>query len=165
MSMLQVTNMQEAIKALEGYLEVIFERAISLADEHWDYVYASDKKMPDWRQKSRLFLRCRKVGNSLQIEWYEIQWVGHSGNRKFLRRYISKPRGQYGYNVTKLIALARDWEVDQVKETEAKMALIRREAGQANRALCALRACVRAKSARDAGHLLQDGLDPNERGY
>jgi hypothetical protein len=156
----QLASTQEAIQALEAYLEVIFGRANSLSDEHWDYVYAYDKKMPDWRQKSRLFLRCRKVGNSLQIEWYEVRWVGPSGNRKYLRHYISKPRGQYGYNIGKLIPLARDWEVERVKETEAKMAAIRREAGQVNRALTALRAYVRAEGGGAANPLPLEVSNP-----
>lgn len=158
MSMLKVTSNQEAIQMLEAYLEVIFQRANSLSDEHWDYVYAYDKKMPDWRQKSRLFLRCRKVGNSLQIEWYEVRWVGPSGNRKYLRHYISKPRGQYGYNIGKLIPLARDWEVERVKETEAGMASIRREAGQVNRALTALKAYARAEGRAVAKPLPSEPL-------
>lgn len=156
----KLASTQDAIRALEAYLEVIYERASDLTDEHWDHVYAYDQKMPDWRQRSRLLLRCRKAGNSLLIEWYEIRWMGHAGKRKCLRCYISKPRGRPGYNIDKLIPLAREWEVARVKETEAKMTSIRREAGQVNRALTALKAYVRAEEGSRAGLSLATTLDP-----
>lgn len=131
---------QDAIDALESYLEVLYERAVEIADKHWDFIYTMDEGL-SWDKKSRVFLRCRKVGNSLSFEWYETRWTGAKakGNRKPLRVYLSKPRESFGYNLARLTSLARDWEREKILETEAAMEEFRREAHGITRALLSLR--------------------------
>ena len=135
-----VSTAAEAIAMLEGYQERIFERATALADAHWDFIYGMDDKLV-WDQRSKLFLRCRKVGNSITIAWYETKWVGSkaAGTRKPIREYISRPKLSYGYPEVKLRSLARDWEIDRVLETERQMADMRRESSAVIRAILALR--------------------------
>lgn len=135
-----INSASEAIAALEGYQEGIFERANALADAHWEFIYRMDEKLV-WDQRSMLFLRCRKVGNSISIEWYETKWVGSKAakTRKPIREYISRPKLTFGYPEVKLRSLARDWEIDRVLETERQMTALRRESSAVIRALTALR--------------------------
>lgn len=146
-----VSTASEAIAMLEGYQERIFERASALADSHWDFIYRMDDKL-NWEQRSKLFLRCRKVGNSMQIEWYETQWIGSKANktRKPIRNYISRPKAGYAYPEVKLRSLARDWEIDRVLDTERQMAEYRRESAAVIRALTALRTQARREDESDA---------------
>lgn len=136
----RIRTASEAINTLEGYMESVFEKANAAADAHWDFIYGMGKKV-DWDKTSRLFLRCRKVGNSVQIEWYETRWIGTKANkdRRVLRSYIPRPKNSFAYPAEKLTQLARDWELESVLKTEEIMAECRRECAAINRAIIALR--------------------------
>jgi hypothetical protein len=136
----KIRTAEEAIWALEAYSEHVYEMAVGIADRYWDFIYERNPKL-EWDQRSRLFLRCRKTGNSVQIEWYETRWVGakKNGTRKAIRTYISKPKAGFSYSTAKLLALAQEWESDLVLETEARLAECRREAHAITRAIYALR--------------------------
>lgn len=140
----KIRTLEELSDAMERYLDELYERAVSVADKFWDFVYQQDQRL-DWEKRSRLFLRVRKTGNSIRIEWYEVKWVGSraKNNRRSLRVYIAKPRGQFRYSATKLTALARDWEADMVLKTEDTMAEFRREARAVTLAILAIRPLVR----------------------
>lgn len=147
MATIRLESTQDAIDALEDYLDRLYERAVGIADAHWQYVYERDKKL-DWDQRSQLYPRCnRKTGNlTFTLEWYKTRWVGAKarGNRQRIKEYLPKPKDSYSYSEAKLSSLARDWEADKVRETEAAFARIRRESFQITRALLSLRAFVRA---------------------
>lgn len=143
----KIRTPEEAIEALEAYQEFLYERVVEEADKFWDVIYDRNPKL-DWDKRSRLFLRCRKIGNSVQIEWYETTWAGtkKNGTRKAIRTYITKPKNSFSYTPQKLLSIAQDWEADMVLETEAKLTEYRREAKAITRAICALRPLVSKKS-------------------
>lgn len=136
----KIRTPEDAISALEAYQEFLYERAVEEADKFWDVIYDRNPKL-DWDKRSRMFLRCRKVGNSIQIEWYENRWVGSKEKKtlRAIRTHISKPKSSYTYTASVLTALAQDWEVDMVLATEKRMAEYRREAAAVTRALAAFR--------------------------
>lgn len=142
----RLESTQDAVVALEDYLDRLYERAVKIADAHWQFVYERDKKL-DWDQRSRLYPRCnRKTGGlTFTLEWYKTRWVGAKakGNRQRLKEYLAKPKASHTYSEAKLSSLAREWELEKVRETEAAFARIRREAYQVTRALFALRAFVK----------------------
>lgn len=143
MSIPTLESTHDAIKALEGYLDRLYERAVKITDAHWQFVYEWDKKL-DWDQRSQLYPRCnRKTGDmTFTLEWYKTRWVGAKakGNRSRLKEYLTKRKDSHTYAEAKLTSLARDWEVAKVLETEAAFARIRHETYQITRALFALRA-------------------------
>ncbi|MFA7282146.1 MAG: conjugative transfer protein MobI(A/C), partial [Sterolibacterium sp.] len=69
-----------------------------------------------------------------------------NGDRKSIRTHVTRPKGAYGYTLSKLKALAQDWEADMVEETEFHLTKIRHEASHLVKAII----CIRhARSAAD----------------
>ncbi|WP_126448231.1 conjugative transfer protein MobI(A/C) [Sulfuricystis multivorans] len=128
--------------ALERHMVELYERAMEVVDEY--YRFASEmNKQKDWPQKSSLKPRARQQGLSLSIEWYDKKWHGPKTNRRAFLTYIAKPRGARGYNLSKLLKYAQDWEKDKVIETENALAAIRHEAGCVMKALSYLNSAIK----------------------
>jgi len=131
----------ETIKmALEGYMEELYRRAMTVAEDYYGFKNEHNKKM-DWPKKSSLKPRVRQLGNNIAIEWYDKRWYGSTqkGNRKPFVTYITKPKGAVGYNIGKLLGYAQDWERDKVTATEKEFAKIRHEASYVTKALMYIR--------------------------
>lgn len=145
--MRRLESTQDAIDSLEDYLDTLYDRSVIITNMHWQYVYENDKRF-DWSKRSQLYPRCnRKLGSlTFSLEWYKTRWVGAKtkGNRQRIKEYLSKPKQGHAYSDSKLSSLARDWEVDKVRETEAAFSWIRRETYQITRALISLRAFARS---------------------
>lgn len=132
----------EAISILERRIDALHARAYKIVERHWNYVREMEGRLPGWENKSSLQVRCAaKVGNSIRIDWCGIKWYGSKakGDRKPIRTYIAKPKGAFGYTLSKLKALARDWEAQKVEETETQISDIRREASHLVKAIISIR--------------------------
>lgn len=142
---------EASVKALEGWIDLLYNEAESIVEDHWQFVYRMDSEAKSWKDKSCLSLRLRRVGNSINIEWSRIEWWGSKarGTRKTFRRHISKPKDAYGYTLSKLITWARDWEKDRVEATERKLAEIRRVARHVVKAIAAVNAANNAEAKRE----------------
>lgn len=133
-------NEKLVVERIEDWLKDLHNEAFTTADAHWKLVRENVSKLPGWENKSRLQLRVLKKGNMIRADWTEVAWVGSKarGNRKLVRKYIPM-KGEYGYRIKDLLALARDWEKPLVEDTEAKLAEIRRKARHINKALLLIR--------------------------
>ncbi|MDP1573055.1 MAG: conjugative transfer protein MobI(A/C) [Pseudomonadota bacterium] len=138
----ETSGHDEAIAALERRIDALHARAYTIVEQHWSYVREMEGRLPGWENKSSLQVRCAaKNGNSIRIDWCGIKWYGSKakGNRKPTRTYIGKPKGSYAYTLSKLKALARDWEAFKVEETENQLCDIRREASHLVKAIISVR--------------------------
>ena len=131
----------EAIAILEGRINALHARAYKIVEWHWNYVRDMEGRLPGWENKSSLQVRCTKQGNSIRLDWCGIKWYGSKakGNRQWVRTHIGKPKGAYGYTLSKLKAMARCWEADKVEETETSLTDIRREASHLVKAIISIR--------------------------
>jgi len=131
----------EAIAILERRIDALHTRSKEIVEKHWKYVYDMEGRLPGWENKSSLQVRCTKQGNSIRLDWCGIKWYGSKakGNRQWVRTHIGKPKGAYGYTLSKLKAMARGWEADKVEETETSLTDIRREASHLVKAIISIR--------------------------
>jgi hypothetical protein len=122
-------------------------QADEIVHAHWSQVKDMENRSPGWENKSNLQVRCVKEGNSLRLDWSGVKWYGSKakGTRKLKRVHIRKPEGSYAYSLKKLFEHCKEWEKSLVKDTEGKLAAIRREARHVAKALQLIR------FAREAG--------------
>jgi len=115
-----IIECEERIKELAG-------DAQEVANEHWRFHYRENAGRPP-REKGRLnvWVRARKGG--LEISWTHFRFVKHAGavSSRPKSIHITKGRGNK-YRAHSLTVRAKDWEIDQVLETEEKLAEIRAE--------------------------------------
>ena len=137
----ETSSHDEAIAILERRIDALHDRAYKIVEWHWNYVRDMERRLPGWENKSSLQVRCTKEGNSIRLDWCGIKWYGSKakGNRKPVRTYIGKPKAAFGYTLSKLKAMARDWEADKVQETENSLADVRREASHLVKAIISVR--------------------------
>lgn len=138
----------EAIAVLERRIDALHASAHGIVDRHWTFVYSMEQKLTGWEHKSTLQIRCMQEGNSIRLDWCGIKWYGSkaNGDRKSIRTHVTRPKGAYGYTLSKLKALAQNWEADMVEETESHLTKIRREASHLVKAII----CIKhARSAAD----------------
>ena len=139
---MEVSDYGEVIATLEGLVKELHTKAYKIVESHWMYIREMEGRLPGWENKSKLQVRCAKLeGNSIRVDWCEIKWYGSKakGDRKSIRVHIVKPKGSHLYTLTKLKALARDWEAAKVEETEYRLSDIRREASHLVKAIISIR--------------------------
>lgn len=138
----------QTMKAMENYLETIFDLVFQIVDTHWELIRAMERRKPGWSEKSELQLRCTRKGNSIIISWTRVRWYGSTQKGSRIRKFehISKPAGSHGYTLSKLLGFAKDWEKPLVQETEERLAVIRHELSLVVKALTSLRYAIRASS-------------------
>jgi hypothetical protein len=131
----------EAIAVLERRIELLHAKGTKIVDRYWTFVYKMEEKLTGWDKKNTLHVRCEQEGNSIRMDWCEVKWYGakSKGNRKPVRRQITKPKNSYGYTLSKLKSLSQDWAADMVEETEAQLVEIRREASHLVKAIIYIR--------------------------
>lgn len=137
-----------AVQHLQAWLDDLFSRANKIVDAHWAMVRAAEAKVTGWENRSALQVRCARDGNAFKLEWAQVKWVGSKqrGTRKAARLSIRKS-GEYGYNLNTLLALSKEWEKPLVRDTETRLAEIRREARHVNKALQYIRFARDARKA------------------
>lgn len=139
---MEVSGYGEIIAALEELINELHARAYKIVESHWKYVRDMEGRLPGWENKSSLQVRCAKLnGNSIRADWCEIKWYGSKakGDRRSIRVHITKPKDTHLYTLSKLKALARDWEASKVEETEYQLSDIRREASHLVKAIISIR--------------------------
>jgi hypothetical protein len=137
-----------AILLLQQRIDRLYRDGQAIVDKYWTYIYAMENKLPGWESKCRLQVRCIVKGNSIRADWTEVKWYGSSskGDRNSIRRQIIKPKGSYGYTLSKLKTLAPDWAKEIVEETETQLVCVRREASHLVKAIMYIK---HAKTAAD----------------
>lgn len=144
----QLREYEKAREVLESRIKYLFDSAFAVVEVHWEVVKAEERKRPGWENKSRLQVRVKQIGNSIRADWSAVKWLGKGEARKAKYTHISKPRGEFAYTLSKLQAHAQPWEVGLIKDTEEKLAQIRREASHVVKALLAVRNAMQAAKAR-----------------
>ena len=144
---------EAAVEALGSRLDDLAVLADEIVHVHWNRVRDMENRSPGWENKSSLQVRCVKEGNSLRLDWSGIRWYGSKvkGTRKPKRIHIRKPENSYAYSLKKLYEHCREWEKPLVKDTEEKLAVIRREARHVAKALQMIR-FARESGKRQQAH-------------
>lgn len=131
-----IESADSANQALNCQLMHLSNTGMELVDEHWKWVLSMEKRASDWKNKSRLQIRCRQYeSGAFSLEWTEVVWVS-LGDKKRVRKleYIPMLKDSHGYSKAKLQRLARDWEVEAVLKLEEKLAAIRKAASYLHKA-------------------------------
>lgn len=87
---------KESVKEhLYGWLDDLYAEASRVVEGHWEMLRAEERKHPGWENKSSLWIRLRRKGNSIAAEWGQAQWRGYKtrGTRRALFVEITKGRG------------------------------------------------------------------------
>ena len=147
--MIKSDSGKQAMLALEDYLDALYDRAYEIVDAHWAVVREMERKSSGWENKSELQLRCNRKGNSIVLAWNRVRWYGskQKGNRTRQLIHIAKPAGSYTYSMSKLLAFTKEWEQPLVRETEEKLAAIRREASHVIKSVIALRHAINSAAS------------------
>jgi hypothetical protein len=146
-----------AVEALERRIDELALNADDVVKGHWAAVKATEAGMSGMVNKSTLQVRSVKDGNSIRADWCGVEWWGAKsrGTRTKIRHPISKPADSHMYSLTKLCKHCKEWEKPLVKDTEEKLAIIRREARHINKALQQLR-FAREASKRQQTHPMDE---------
>jgi hypothetical protein len=147
---------EEAVEALQARLEDLFMVTHNMTGRHISAIRAEEAARPGWENKSNLMPTCKRVGNSLRIEWMTYKWYGRKGERRLWRETLKKPKGEDSYNLGKLLALAKDWEKPLVEKLEPELARIRHEARLINKAIMYLR---HARNVANGDVSVSSGMD------
>lgn len=124
---------------LEECLHDLHRQAAAIVDEHWAQVLKHERGAKSWEDKSRLQLASHRKGNHIQLKWIGIRWFGVGSNRKSVKVSIKRTGRDLSYSKAALNQWAREWEIDIVMETEAKLTSIRRQAAHYVKAITAAR--------------------------
>lgn len=146
---METKNRKDMVEQLlNAWLDDLYEQAEKVVEAHWASIRDAEQKIPGWENKSHLRIRIRRKGNALKLEWGKVRWVGSKakGTRTPLVDYIRKA-DEYGYNLNTLLGLSRDWEKTLVKNTETRLASIRREWRHVNKAIQTIRFAENARKA------------------
>jgi len=109
---------------IRNEIEVLYEQAREIADESWALTEEAKETMQigDWA-KYRLHVRRR--ANTVSIEWHRVRFVGPSGKRRPLSKYV--PRGKsYKYSMNSFRD-APEWERDAIEQFEKELEPIRKQ--------------------------------------
>jgi hypothetical protein len=140
-------NYEVAANALKGRLDELYALALSIQEKHWGFIYKVENTMSGWENKSRLQLLISYKGNSLRIAWVGINWTGSkaNGDRRSIKKNITKPKGDSSYSIKSLMSYAREWEVEAVNNAERELASIRLEATHLVKTITSMRYAVLAR--------------------
>lgn len=131
---------ERLLEALEQSMGQLHREAVGIVDEHWEAVKAGERGTTGWESKSRLQLASHRKGNHIQLKWIGVKWYGTGGKRSSTKVAIRRTGKHLSYSEATLRQWARDWEVDLVLATEAKLSLIRRQASHLAKAGISIRA-------------------------
>jgi hypothetical protein len=139
-----------AADALKERLNMLYSMALSVQERHWGFIYKVENTMSGWENKSRLQLLISYKGNNLRVAWVGINWIGSkaNGDRRSVKKNISKPKGESSYSLKSLMNYARDWEMEAVKNAEKELAAIRLEATHLVKTITTMRYAVLARDGK-----------------
>ena len=148
---------EDAIQGLERCIEVLYGQAMVAADEYMSFVDRVEAKATGWESRSTLQLSCTRKGNHLDLKWTGIRWFGQKNNRQSIRVRIAINEESMTYAKDRLNTFAKEWEIDKVMETEAKLHVIRRKAKHIVKSMMYVRNAVKVYKAAGG-----DGSDSSE---
>lgn len=105
-------------------IDELYDIAKEIADENWALSVEAKETMPinEW---AKYRARVRRKTNSISIEWHRVWFVGPSGKRRPLSKYI--PRGKsYAYRMSSF-RQAPDWELHAIEQFEKQFAPMRKQ--------------------------------------
>lgn len=139
----QFEHVNAAIQSTENHIDALHQRAYSLVERHWEWVRHMESRQTGLNSASQLAARCqRKEGsNAIGLTWSKMKRVRSTSQKKgdTLYTHLPRPAGSFGYSLSVLRKLARDWEADAVEALELQLAEIRRESSHCNKAIASLR--------------------------
>lgn len=139
----ELSAYEVAMEALENCITSLHHQAATLADDYLRHVDAMEAKNKGWESRSNLQLSCARKGNHLDLKCTGVKWYGPKGSRHSLHIAISKSKDTLGYSEDKLKPYAKEWELELVMETAAKLQLIRRKATHTVKSIVSLRHAIR----------------------
>lgn len=151
-----------AIESAEAAIAALRDDAIEVGDLYWEHVnayregYAGDKK---WEAYSPVRLSIRLAGNSLELRWQHVKWLGSREKRYKLRTWL-ETTSDGGYSEATLRKHTAPWETDIAIETEKRLHVLRRQSKHMVKAIMSMRNALRVSEAyREA---VQNALSENE---
>lgn len=120
-------NFDSMVFMCEDRIKELAEEAQEVANNHWKFHYRENALRPP-REKARLNVWVRHRKGGLEISWSHFRFVKREGDvaSKPKSTHITKGRGNK-YRPHSLAVRAKDWEIEEVLETEDKLAEIRAE--------------------------------------
>lgn len=109
---------EDAIQGLERCIEVLYGQAMVAADEYMSFVDRVEAKATGWESRSTLQLSCTRKGKHLDLKWTGIRWFGQKNNRQSIRVRIAINEESMTYAKDRLNIFAKEWEIDEVMNTE-----------------------------------------------
>ena len=136
----------------------LYDQAVIAAEDYMTFVDRQEAKATGWESRSTLQLSCVRRGNHLDLKWTGVRWYGSKNNRKMVRVRITTVGDTMSYSKDKLTPFAKEWEIDKVMETEAKLHVIRRKAKHIVKSMMYVRNAVKVYKATggdggDAGRI------------
>ena len=126
----------------------LYDQAVIAAEDYMTFVDRQEAKATGWESRSTLQLSCVRRGNHLDLKWTGVRWYGSKNNRKMVRVRITTVGETMSYSKDKLSLFAKEWEIDKVMETEAKLHVIRRKAKHIVKAIVNTRNAIRVLKAQ-----------------
>ena len=117
----------KAIDGLAACIAALFDQAMLVAEDYWNFVNKMEGRQTGRDSKSSLQLSCQLKGNHIEAKWSGIKWYGQKASRYSLRVPIPKSKTTSSYAKNKLKEFAKEWEWDKVCEAEEKLTAIRRQ--------------------------------------
>jgi hypothetical protein len=148
---------EDAMTALEACIMDLYDQAVIAADDYMAFVDREEARATGWESRSALQLSCVRRGNHLDLKWTGVRWYGPKNNRKMVRVRITTVGETMSYSKDKLSLFAKEWEIDKVMETEAKLHVIRRKAKHIVKSMMYVRNAVKVYKATGG-----DGGDASE---
>ena len=148
---------EDAMTALEACIMELYDQAVVTAEDYMTFVDRQEAKATGWESRSTLQLSCVRRGNHLDLKWTGVRWYGSKNNRKMVRVRITTVGDTMSYSKDKLTPFAKEWEIDKVMETEAKLHVIRRKAKHIVKSMMYVRNAVKVYKATGG-----DGGDASE---
>lgn len=124
MSNEQLGNIESAEQSIRSEIEELYEEAREIADESWALTEEAKETMEigDW---AKYRLRVRRRANTVSIEWHRVRFVGPSGKRRPLSKYVPRGKGhKYSMNSFRD---APEWERDAIERFEKELEPIRKQ--------------------------------------
>ena len=130
----------KAIDGLAACIGALFDQAMLVAEDYWNFVNKMEGRQTGRDSKSSLQLSCQLKGNHIEAKWSGIKWYGQKASRYSLRVPIPKSKTTSSYAKNKLKEFSKEWEWDKVCEAEEKLTAIRRQQHHVVRAILLIKA-------------------------
>ena len=139
---------EDAIQGLERCITLLYDQAVIAQEQYMKFVDGVEAKSTGLESRSNLQLSCSRKGNHLDLKWTGMRWYGPKNGRKFIRETIVFNDETMTYSRERLRKFAKEWEIDEVMETEKKLQPIRRKSKHIVKAIINARNAIRVLKAQ-----------------